>query len=337
MIITMKKGANEADIQHVIDRVNGVGLEPRPLYGIERTVIAIIGDERTLDVEAFQAMHGVEDVKRVLAQYKLVSRETKAEDTLVTAGAASVGNGTLCVMAGPCAVESRDQIVEIAHAVKDVGATVLRGGAFKPRSSPYSFNGLGEKGLVYLAQAREATGLPVVTEVMTPALVPLVAEYADILQIGARNMQNYDLLRAVGQARRPVLLKRGMSATLEEFLMSAEYVMKEGNPDVILCERGIRTFNDYTRNTLDLCVVPAVKQLSHLPIIVDPSHGTGRPEYIIPMSKAAIAAGADGIMVEVHTDPERSVSDAAQTITVEHFSRLMGGLRHIAQYEGKRL
>ncbi len=264
--------------------------------------------------------------------WKYASRQYQPEDTVVSIGSVFIGSGEPVVIAGPCAVESAEQIVETALAVKEAGAHLLRGGAFKPRTSPYDFQGLGAKGLELLAQAREMTGLGIVTEVLDPADVPLVAEYADMLQIGSRNMYNYPLLRAVGRQDKPVLLKRGMSATLYEFLMSAEYILAEGNPNVVLCERGIRGFSDFTRNTLDLSIVPAVKQYSHLPIIVDPSHGTGRPEYIEPMSLAALAAGADGIMVEVHPRPHRALSDADQALTLTQFQEMMKKIRSFLEW-----
>lgn len=264
--------------------------------------------------------------------WKYASRQFQPEDTVVSIGSVFIGSGEPVVIAGPCAVESAEQIVETALAVKEAGAHLLRGGAFKPRTSPYDFQGLGAKGLELLAQAREITGLGIVTEVLDPADVPLVAEYADMLQIGSRNMYNYPLLRAVGRQDKPVLLKRGMSATLYEFLMSAEYILAEGNPNVVLCERGIRAFSDFTRNTLDLSIVPAVKQYSHLPIVVDPSHGTGRPEYIEPMSLAALAAGADGIMVEVHPRPHRALSDADQALTFTQFEEMMKKIRSFLEW-----
>lgn len=279
-------------------------------------------------------LHSSEKLSNPMADgIRLASRQFQPENTVVRVGPVYIGSGEPIIIAGPCAVESLEQVLETAWAVKEAGAHILRGGAFKPRTSPYDFQGLGVKGLEFLARAREDTGLPIVTEVMEPEKVPLVAEFADMLQIGSRNMYNYPLLRAVGQQSKPVLLKRGMSATLYEFLMSAEYILQEGNSNVVLCERGIRCFSDYTRNTLDLAIIPAVKHTSHLPIIVDPSHGTGRPEYIEPMSLAALAAGADGIMVEVHTRPHRALSDAEQALSPEQFRQMMKRIESFLQWQ----
>ena len=289
------------------------------------------------EAPVFEGLPGVLEVIPVTHSYKLVSREVKAEDTVVDVGGVKAGGRGLVIVAGPCAVESREQILTIALAVKKAGAHLLRGGAFKPRTSPYSFQGLGEEGLKLLAEAREATGLPVVTEAVDVEGVDLVERYADAIQIGARNMQNFSLLRRAGKARKPVILKRGMSATLEEFLMSAEYILSEGNYAVILCERGVRTFSDFSRNTLDLAVVPAVKKISHLPILVDPSHGTGRREKVAPLSRASAAVGADGLMIEVHHDPDRALSDGPQSITPDLFEALMRDLRQIAPVIGRSL
>jgi len=280
---------------------------------------------------------GVEKVMPVLSHYKLASREFHPEDTIIKVDGVRIGYRDIIVMAGPCSVESKEQIIEIARAVKKAGAMILRGGAFKPRTSPYSFQGLGEKGLKLLKLAKEDAGMPVVTEVMDTRNVGLVGKYADILQIGARNMQNYDLLREVGKSKQPVLLKRGLSATINEWLMSAEYIMSSGNPNVILCERGIRTFETHTRNTLDLNAVPAVKELTHLPVIVDPSHGTGRYSLVAPMSKAAVAAGADGLLIEVHNKPNKSISDAEQTISTKRFAGLMKELKLVAKAVGRNV
>ena len=331
MIVVMKAGATAAEIGAVVGRVETIGLTPHPIVGAERTVIAVVGDERPVDPESFQVMAGVEKVMSVLQPFKLASRETKSEDTIISLNGIQIGGTRLVVMAGPCSVESREQLLETAFAVKEAGATILRGGAYKPRTSPYSFQGLGLKGLELLAEAREATGLRIVTEVMTPDAVSLVSQYADILQIGARNMQNYGLLHAVGEAQKPVLLKRGMMSTIEELLMSAEYILSHGNYRVMLCERGIRTFERYTRNTFDLSAVPVLKQLSHLPVIADPSHGTGRWELVASMAKAAVAAGADGLIIEVHPHPEQAVSDGAQSLKPEKFAAMITEVRRVAQ------
>ncbi|MCC7355745.1 MAG: 3-deoxy-7-phosphoheptulonate synthase [Anaerolineae bacterium] len=331
MIVVMKAGATAAEIGAVVSRVEAIGLNPHPIVGTERTVVAVVGDERPVDPESFQVMAGVEKVMIVLHPFKLASRDTKSENTVISLNGTQIGGPRLVLMAGPCSVEDRQQLMETAFAVKEAGATILRGGAYKPRTSPYSFQGLGLKGLELLAEAREATGLRIVTEVMTPEAVPLVSQYADILQLGARNMQNYGLLHAVGEAQKPVLLKRGMMSTVEELLMSAEYILSHGNYRVMLCERGIRTFERYTRNTFDLSAVPVLKQLSHLPVIADPSHGTGRWELVASMSKAAVAAGADGLIIEVHPHPEQAVSDGAQSLKPEKFAALVTELRRVAQ------
>jgi len=330
MIVVMKPGATAGEIGAVIARVQELGLMPHPIYGEEHTVVAIVGSERKVDKEIFEVMPGVERTMVVMHPFKLASRTSKPEDTVIALNGVKIGGKKLTIMAGPCSVESRSQVLETAWAVKEAGATILRGGAFKPRSSPYSFQGLGLKGLEYLAEAREQTGLYIVTEVMTPEAVSMVAEYADILQIGARNMQNYGLLHAVGKVQRPVLLKRGLMSTIEELLMSAEYILSNGNYRVMLCERGIRTFETYTRNTFDLNAVPVLKQLSHLPVIADPSHATGKSELVIPMARAAIAAGADGLILEVHPTPETALSDGAQSLKPEKFAQLMQELKRIA-------
>jgi len=333
MIVVMKKGATNAQIANVAARIEQLGCRVHISEGEERTIIGVIGNGRPLDREQIERMAGVERTVPILRPFKLASREFHPQDTIVTVtvNGIPIGGRQLIVMAGPCAVESREQLLETAHAVKEAGAHVLRGGAFKPRTSPYSFQGLGEKGLRLLAEAREETGLPVVTEVMEPQMVPLVTTYADILQVGARNMQNYALLHAVGEAQRPVLLKRGMMSTVEELLMAAEYILSHGNDRVILCERGIRTFEHYTRNTLDISAVPLIKQLSHLPVIVDPSHGTGKWELVEPVSRAAVAAGADGLIIEVHPHPEEALSDGAQSLKPARFAALMRSLRPIAE------
>jgi len=337
MIVVMKQGATRAQIVNVTARIEQVGCQAHVSEGEERTIIGIVGNGRPLDREQISRLDGVERTVPVLQPFKLASRDFHPEDTVVPINGVSVGGKELVVMAGPCAVEGEEELMEAAQAVKLAGATMLRGGAFKPRTSPYSFQGLGEKGLRILAQARKETGLPVVTEVMSPEQVPLVTTYADVLQIGARNMQNYALLHAVGEAQRPVLLKRGMMSTIEELLMSAEYILSHGNNRVMLCERGIRTFEPYTRNTLDINAVPVLKQLSHLPVIVDPSHGTGKWELVSAIAKAAVAAGADGLMIEVHPHPSQAMSDGAQSLKPELFARLMQDLQAIAQAVGREL
>ena len=337
MIVIMQHGATEAQIKNVIARVEQRGCRVHISEGEERMIIGVIGNGRPLDPIQFERMSGVERVVPVLRPFKLASREFHPQDTVVKVNGVRIGGDEIVVMAGPCAVENRDQILEAARAVKGAGAKVLRGGAFKPRTSPYSFQGLGVEGLRLLAAAREETGLPVVTEVMAPEMVPLVSTYADILQIGARNMQNYALLHAVGEAQRPVLLKRGMMSTIEELLMAAEYILSHGNERIVLCERGIRTFEPYTRNTVDINAVPLLKQLTHLPVVVDPSHGTGKWELVGPVSKAAIAAGADGLIIEVHPHPEEALSDGAQSLKPARFTALMQELRPVAEAVGRTL
>ena len=337
MIVVMKSGATRAQIGNVTARIEAAGCQAHISEGEERTIIGIVGNGRPLDREQIARLDGVERAVPVLQPFKLASRDFHPQDTVVPINGVSVGEKKLAIMAGPCAVEGEEELMEAAMAVKAAGATMLRGGAFKPRTSPYSFQGMGEKGLRILAQARKVTGLPVVTEVMSPEQVPLVTTYADILQIGARNMQNYALLHAVGEAQRPVLLKRGMMSTIEELLMSAEYILSHGNNRVMLCERGIRTFEPYTRNTLDINAVPVLKQLSHLPVIVDPSHGTGKWELVSAVAKAAVAAGADGLMIEVHPHPSQAMSDGAQSLKPEVFTQLMQELQAIAQAVGREL
>ncbi|MDE3058421.1 MAG: 3-deoxy-7-phosphoheptulonate synthase, partial [Bacteroidota bacterium] len=323
---------------HVLSKVRELGFQPHPIVGTERTVIGCVGDEREKSqLQALESADGVESVMPILKPFKLASKEWKKEKSVVNVGDLSIGNNQFVVMAGPCSVETREQIISTAEIVKSAGAQILRGGAFKPRTSPYSFQGLEEEGLKLLAEAREKTGLPFVTEVITPTDVSLVAQYADVLQIGARNMQNFALLKEVGRVRKPVLLKRGMSSTLKELLMSAEYIMSQGNYDVMLCERGIRTFEDYTRNTCDLSAVPALKELSHLPVIVDPSHGTGVRSLIPPVSKAAVAIGADGLIIEVHPKPEEAYSDGAQSLRPEQFRKLMDDVKKYLPLEEKHL
>jgi 3-deoxy-7-phosphoheptulonate synthase len=337
MIIVMKRGASARELAAVVGRVEEQGYQIRISHGEEHTTIGVIGDGRPLEREEIEQMNGVERTVPILRPFKLASREFHPRDTVVVVNGVPIGGKQLVVMAGPCAVENRESLLEAARAVKQAGGHFLRGGAFKPRTSPYSFQGLGEEGLQLLAAAREETGLAVVTEVMEPQLVPLVASYADILQIGARNMQNYALLHAVGEAQRPVLLKRGMKSTIEELLMAAEYILSHNNDRVILCERGIRTFEPYTRNTLDISAVPLLKQLSHLPVVVDPSHGTGKRDLVEPVSRAAIAAGADGLLIEVHPHPEEALSDGEQSLEPAHFAALMEGLRPVAEAVGRAL
>ncbi len=331
MIIVMKPNSTAAEIGAVIARIQEAGASPHPIYGVERTVVAVVGETHAVDPKAFLQMPGVEKITSISAPYKLASRESHPDDTVIRLNGITIGAKELVVMAGPCSVESRTQLLETAHAVKEAGAQILRGGAFKPRSSPYSFQGMGLKGLEILAEARETYGLYIVTEVMTPQAVPMLAEYADILQIGARNTQNYGLLHAVGRVQRPVMLKRGMMSSMEELLMSAEYILAGGNYRVMLCERGIRTFEKYTRNTFDLNAVPVLKQLSHLPLIADPSHGTGRWDAVPAMARAAIAAGADGLMIEVHPNPAEAFSDGPQSLKPERFADLMRQVKRVAE------
>jgi 3-deoxy-7-phosphoheptulonate synthase len=337
MIEVMKKGATGAQIANVTARIEQLGCRVHLSEGEERTIIGVIGNGRPLDREPIERLDGVERTVPILRPFKLASREFHPHDTVVKVNGVSIGGRRVVVMAGPCAVESCEQLLETARVVKEAGGRVLRGGAFKPRTSPYSFQGLGEEGLRLLAQARDETGLPVVTEVIDPQMVPLVTTYADILQVGARNMQNYALLHAVGEAQRPVLLKRGMMSTIEELLMAAEYVLSHGNERVILCERGIRTFEHYTRNTLDISAVPLLKQLCHLPVVVDPSHGTGKWELVEPVSRAAVAAGADGLIIEVHPHPEAALSDGVQSLKPARFAALMESLRPVAEAVGRTL
>ncbi|NLF76106.1 MAG: 3-deoxy-7-phosphoheptulonate synthase [Chloroflexi bacterium] len=336
MIVVMDAKASARDISDVIARIRAMGFDVHLSEGKERTIIGVIGRGRPIDREQIGLMSGVQNVMPVSHPYKIASREYHPDDTLIPLNGVQVGGTDLAIIAGPCSVEDRAQIIEIAHAVREAGATALRGGAFKPRSSPYSFQGLGEEGLKYLADARAETGLPVITEVMDPQAVPLVCQYADVLQIGARNMQNYTLLHAVGESQHPVLLKRGMSSTIEELLMSAEYILSHGNMRVMLCERGIRTFETATRNTFDINAIPVLKQASHLPVIADPSHGTGKWEYVESVSLAAIAAGADGLILEVHHDPENAQSDGRQSLKPEKFAALVEKTRQLAPIVGRQ-
>jgi len=332
MIIVLKPDATEKDIEHIKKRVESFGLKTMISRGTERTIIGVIGPEDILRSQPLEAFPGVEKVMPVLAPYKLVSRDFKPQDSVIKIkGKLEIGGKKIVVIAGPCSIESEEQLREVATQVKAAGARILRGGAFKPRTSPYSFQGLGEEGLKILKRIGDEVDMITVTEVMDPRDVELVSRYADILQIGARNMQNFNLLKEVGKTKKPVVLKRGLSATIKEFLMSAEYILSEGNLNVILCERGIRTFEDYTRNTLDISCAAVVKNLSHLPIIIDPSHASGKWNLVAPLSKAAIAVGADGIMVEVHPRPEEALSDGPQQLLPEKFSQLMEELREIAK------
>lgn len=337
MIIVVRPDATEAQIQHILDRVQELGFTPHYSRGEKRTIIGAIGDETNFGPDAFAAILGVEQVLPILKPFKLASRELHREDSIVRVGHVGIGANSLAVIAGPCAVESYDQLEAIAVRVRAGGANILRGGAFKPRTSPYSFQGLGLDGLKILRDVGKNHGLPVVTEVMDTRQVGLVAEFADMLQIGARNMQNFELLREVGQVPRPILLKRGMSATVKDLLMSAEYILSAGNPNVVLCERGVRSFEDSTRNMLDLSAVPNVKNQSHLPIVVDPSHATGRPDLIPAMAKAAVAAGADGIVIEVHDCPEKALSDGPQALVPDRFDDLMREIRTLAKAVGKSI
>ncbi len=337
MIVVMKVGATQRQIDHVVERIEQLGLKSHVIVGTQLTVVAAIGEKRDGTKQALETAEGVERVVPILAPYKMASTEVKQERTIVRARSLEVGGERIAVIAGPCSVESREQILEIAGIVKDAGATGLRGGAFKPRTSPYSFQGLKEKGLELLAEARERTGLAIVTEVMAPEHVPLLAEYTDVLQIGARNMQNYPLLEAVGESGRAVFLKRGPSATIDEFLLAAEYILKTGNTQVMLCERGIRTFEDHVRFTLPLATVPYLRQTTHLPIIVDPSHGTGKASLVPVMARAALAAEADGLMVEVHPDPEKAMSDGYQTLNPATFRQMMADCRKVALAMGRKM
>ena len=338
MLVVMKNRALPEHIDAVVAAIEEMGYKARPIPGGQRTAVGLIGNDGRVDTARLEGMEGVQQCIPVTRPYKQVSREWKEEDTVVhLPNGTTIGGNAIAVFAGPCAVESEEQILLAARQLRDLGATVLRGGAFKPRTSPYSFQGLGEEGLKLLAKAREETGMAIVTEALDPEGVDLVAEYADIIQIGARNMQNYTLLRRAGQVGKPVLLKRGMSATIEEFLLAAEYLLAEGNPNVILCERGVRGFDKITRNMLDLTAVPVVKELSHLPMIADPSHGTGIRNMVVPMARAGIAAGADGLIVEVHPNPPKALSDGAQSLYPEQFGELMTQIRVIADAIGRTL
>ena len=337
MIVVMKPGASQKQIDHVVELIEELGLRSHIIQGTDRTVVAALGEKRDGAKQALETGDGVEKVMPILAPYKMASTEVKNDPTCVEVLKLKIGAGKIGVIAGPCSVESRAQILEVAHAVREAGATALRGGAFKPRTSPYSFQGLKEKGLELLAEARDATGLAIVTEVMAPEHVPMLAKYTDVMQVGARNMQNYPLLEAVGESGKTVLLKRGPSATMDEFLLAAEYILKSGNPNVMLCERGIRTFEDHTRFTLPLATVPYLHQTTHLPVVVDPSHGTGKASLVTPMAVASVAAGADGLIVEVHPNPEKALSDGYQSLTPAAFRELMAECRKVAVALGKKM
>lgn len=335
MLVVMQQGATEAQIQAVIDRLVSMNFTVHRSTGVLHTVLGGVGPMEDFDPAAFEVMDGVKECHRIVSPYKLASRSFRPGGTIVKIGDVEIGGSKVIAMAGPCSVENRDQIEKVAEVVAQAGASVIRGGAFKPRSSPYSFQGMGEEGLKLMRTAADRNKLLVISEVMEISQIPLLCEYSDILQVGARNMQNFNLLRELGHARRPVLLKRGIAATIEELLLSAEYVMSGGNYDVILCERGIRTFETYTRNTMDISAIPVVKKLSHLPIVADPSHGTGRRDQVLPMARAAVAAGADGLLVEVHHDPDHALSDGAQSLFPAQFVELMAQLRIIAPAVGR--
>ena len=337
MIVVMDEGATEAQIQAVIDRMVEMDFNVHRSTGMVHTVLGGVGPEEEIDPTAFEVLDGVKECHRIMSAYKLANRHFRPAGTIVKVGNIEIGGPRVVIMAGPCSVESRDQIFLSAEQVAKAGATVIRAGAFKPRSSPYSFQGMGEKGLQIMREAADAHGLLVVSEVMDSSQIPLMLQYVDILQVGARNMQNFNLVRELGKIRKPVLLKRGIAATIDELLLSAEYILSGGNYDVILCERGIRTFETSTRNTMDISAIPTVKKLSHLPILGDPSHGTGRRDRVLPMARAAVAAGADGLLVEVHPDPDRALSDGAQSLRPEQFTELMDQLRIIAPAVGRTI
>ncbi len=337
MIIILKPHTTKEDKDKVLEKIHSLGLKTMVSEGIERSIIGVIGEEDIVRMQSLEAYHGVESVIPVLAPYKLVSREFKPEDSIIKVKDQEIGGEKISIMAGPCAIESYESLRAIAKEVKQKGATILRGGAFKPRTSPYSFQGLGEEGLKIMKQVCDEFGLLSVTEIMDPRDMPLMHKYVDIVQIGARNMQNFNLLKEVGKSKIPVLLKRGMMSTIKEFLMSAEYILSEGNFNVILCERGIRTFETYTRNTLDINAVPVIKNLSHLPIIVDPSHATGKWELVLPVSLASVAAGADGLIIEVHTNPEIAASDGSQSLNPGNFEILVNQVKSIANVVGRKI
>lgn len=337
MMIIMHPGATREQIDHVILHIEKQHLSAHPIFGVEQTVIGAVGESHSVPTSAFETLPGVLAVQRISQPYKLASRQFHPENSVFPLDGFTIGGEEIPIIAGPCSVESRTQILETAQAVKEAGANALRGGVFKPRTSPYAFQGLGEEGLEFMAEARSLTGLPIVVEVMAVSQVPLMVKYVDILQIGARNMQNFNLLRAVGETRTPVLLKRGMSATIEDLLMAAEYILAGGNERVMLCERGIRTFETATRNTTDINAVPVLKSLTHLPVVLDPSHSTGHYDYVTSIAKAAVAAGADGIIVEVHPDPAHAISDGRQSLTPENFSKMVGKVKAVAEAVDRRL
>ena len=338
MVIIMHEGATDEQIQHVIDRVIASGFDVHRSTGASHTVLGAVGVHRDFDHRDFELLEGVREVVRITQPFKLASRQFKPQGTIIDLGrGVKIGGSEIVVAAGPCSVESREQILSIAESVSEAGARILRGGAFKPRTSPYAFQGLGEKGLQWMREAADKFNLFVVSEIMDPSQIPMMGAYVDIFQVGARNMQNYFLLRALGEVQKPVLLKRGMSATIEELLLSAEYILSGGNYNVVLCERGIRTFETATRNTLDIAAIPVIQKLSHLPIFADPSHGTGRRDKVPPMARAAVAAGADGLLIEVHNDPDHALSDGAQSLYPANFAQLMGELRIIAPAVGRHL
>ena len=337
MMIIMKANATPQQVEHVIEHVKAAGLSVHLSQGVEATIIGAIGETHNIPMERFEGLDGVDLVQRITQPYKLASRQFHPENSILSLDGFLVGGDEIVVVAGPCSVESRAQIIETAQAVKEAGASALRGGIFKPRTSPYSFQGLGEEGLEYLAEAREKTGLPIVAEIMSQVQVDLMVKYVDVLQVGARNMQNFNLLRAIGETRTSVLLKRGLSATIEELLMSAEYILAGGNQRVMLCERGIRTFETATRNTTDINAIPVLKNLTHLPVILDPSHATGNADFVAAISRAAIAAGADGLIVEVHPDPAHAVSDGKQSLKPEKFAEMVKQVGQIAQIMGRKL
>ena len=337
MMIIMKSNATPEQVEHVIEHIKAAGLSVHLSQGVEATIIGAIGETHNLPTEMFEVLDGVESVQRITQPYKLASRQFHPENSVFALDGFTVGGNEIALIAGPCSVESRTQIIETAHAVKEAGASALRGGVFKPRTSPYSFQGLGEDGLEYLAEAREQTGLPIVVEIMSQVQVDLMIEYVDVLQVGARNMQNFNLLRAIGETQTSVLLKRGLSATIEELLMSAEYILSGGNKQVMLCERGIRTFETATRNTTDINAIPVLKNLTHLPVILDPSHATGNSDYVSAIARAAIAAGADGLIVEVHPDPAHAASDGKQSLKPEAFAKMVQQVGQIAQIMDRHL
>jgi 3-deoxy-7-phosphoheptulonate synthase len=337
MMIIMKPSATPQDVEHVIEKIKSVGLAVHLSQGVATTIIGAIGEAHGLPTDQFEVMDGVESVQRITQPYKLASRQFHPENSVFPLDGFTVGGDELALIAGPCSVESRSQIIETAHAVKEAGANALRGGVFKPRTSPYSFQGLGEEGLEMLAEAREQTGLPVVVEIMSQVQVDLMVKYVDVLQVGARNMQNFNLLRVIGETQTPVLLKRGLSASIEDLLMSAEYILAGGNKQVLLCERGIRTFETATRNTTDINAVPVLKSLTHLPVILDPSHSTGHFDYVAAIARAAVAAGADGLIIEVHPDPAHALSDGRQSLKPEKFAAMVRQVGQIAEVMGRRI